>query len=646
PASERLVRAARRMATGLRAPWVAVWVEPVLKPLLEADRERLDGHLRLAESLGAEVVRLGGARPAGAILAYARHHNVSRIILGKPPSGGILARLRDTIRGSLHDELVRESGDIDVHVITGDAPGDRAADPGPGTERGPGRANFLAAGGLVAAAALVSALGRDTFAPPDVVALFLSAIMLAAARIGRGPALFAAGLSVAVYDFFFVTPHFTFAVSDARHILTFALMFGVGVLISALTQRIRSQELAARAREERTAALYSLSRELAGASDPPAVARVLATEVARVFSASTAVLVRGARDGELTMATEVGEVLLDTQERGVLRWVLDHARAAGLGTPTLPGARITGFPLLSDGAVVGVLAVSPRTGRRSRAEDRLLLEAFVRQGALALGRAVIGEDARAAALRVRTEEMRSALLSSVSHDLRTPLATITGAATTLRDERGRLPEDTQRELLGSICDEAERLERLVGNLLDMTRLESGALEPRRELVPIEEIFGSALGRLEHALAGRDVRVEVDPTLPFVAVDPALVEQLLTNLLDNAAKHSAPDTPIEVEARHAAGEPPRLVIEVRDRGPGLSAEDAERAFEKFYRGRTTATGAGLGLAICRAIAAVHGGTLSAANRAGGGARFVAELPLDAPAVGDSEGRTPEEGFDDD
>jgi two-component system sensor histidine kinase KdpD len=628
PASARLVRAARRMAAGLRAQWVAAYVEPTaMAPMSEPDRDRLDAHLRLVESLGGNVVRLTGARFGPALLEYARDHNVTRILVGKPTH----PRLRDFIRGSVLDEIVRGSGDIDVHVISGDAEAAKPAVQRVKRVAQVAPSAFASAAALVALATGFAWLSRAFVALPDLVMLYLLVIMVVAIRFGRGPSVLASALSVAAYDFFFVDPIFTFAVSDVRHTLTFAMMFGVGLVISGLTLQIRRQERSAHDREARTAALYALSKQLTTALGETEAAAALAAYTADMFRAGTAVRLAGQGPSLREVAKAGAQLANDAAEDGVARWVLEHGRPAGLGTDTLPGARVTCVPLRSGDRVLGVLLLAPGTGRGLHVEEEDLLEAFAQQGALALERAHLAEDAKAAALRAKTEEMRSSLLSAVSHDLRTPLAVITGAATTLRDGGANVPLAQRVELIEGICDEAERLERLVRNLLDMTRVESGQLTLKREWVPLEELIGSALTRLEGKLKGRPVNTSLPGNLPLLSVDPVLFEQVFVNLLENAAKYTPPGSPLDIGARADQG---MVQIDISDRGPGLPEGAGDKIFEKFYRGpKVGASGVGLGLPICRGIMEAHGGSLEAENRSGGGAVFRLTLPRtgDPPAL---------------
>lgn len=621
PASARLVRAARRMAAGLRAPWAAVYVEALgQRPLRDADRERLEAHLRLAESLGGEVVRLTGTRVSEQLLDYARKRNVTRLIIGKPTH----ARILDRLRGSLLDEVVRGSGDIDVHVISGDVEGSGKSAPMSPLPRDPLEIRGYLWAALIMFITTGLALAIRRLLPvPDLEMLFLVAVMITGALAGRGPSILAAALGVALYDVFFVPPFLTFAVADGRYFLTFAMMFVAGIAISSLASRLRRQEIEARAREERTHALFTLARDLSSGLGSAEIAAIIAEHASDVFNINTMVLLPG-RGGSLEPAASIPKDLpLSPTDMGVARWTFDHGRPAGIGTDTLPGAKALCTPLRVSTATRGVLLLMPERAGTLRVEQRTFLEAFARQAAFALERAELSDQARRAALRAKTEELRSSLLAAVSHDLRTPLAVITGASTTLRDDPSLAPA-VRDDLTATIVDEAERLERLVTNLLDMTRLDSGSVELKREWVPFDELVGVALDRLKGPLAKRPVSVSVPPDLPLVQVDALLMQQLLVNLLENAAKHTPEGSAIDLRTEVAEN---ALVVEVGDRGPGIYEGDEERIFERFYRGpKARASGVGLGLPICRAIAQAHGGTIRARNRPDGGAVFQVSIPL--------------------
>lgn len=617
PGSERLIRATKRIAEGLHADWTAAHVEVLgAPPLGDKDRERVEDHLRLAESLGGDLVRLAGVSVAEALLAHARAHNVTRIVAGKPTH----SRWRDRLRGSLLDTLIRGSGTIEIHVIAPIEGG--APRPAPVAREGARAWSYAWA---IAAIAAVTALGLAVFpyaTLADITMLYLIAIALAS-LFGRGPALAAASIAVAAFDFCFVAPQFTFAVSDTNHVLTFAVMFGAGLVISTLTGRLRRQERDAVIRERNTAALLAFTRDIAAATTPGDVAAVTVRHLEDAFPIAASVVVpdAGEPDGLVSAA---GLMPLASQEQAVARWALEHREPAGFGTDTLAGARVLAVPLVAGDAAVGVIAVQARQDPRRRGGMALpLLESFARQAGLALARVRYAEEAREAALRAHTEELRSSLLSAVSHDLRTPLAVITGAATTLlRADADRLPPEARGELLASIVDDARRLERILENLLQLTRVESG-LVPNREWIPVEELVGAALTRLEDALGDRRVELDVPPDL-VAAVDPVLFEQALINLLENALKHGAP--PIELRARREGA---MIVLEVRDHGAGLPGDPGARLFDKFVRA-STAPGAGLGLAVVRAIAVAHGGTVAADTPPGGGARFRIAIPAE-PAI---------------
>jgi two-component system sensor histidine kinase KdpD len=634
PGSERLIRATKRMAEGLHAPWSTAHVDVIgAAPLGERDGERLEAHLRLVETLGGDVVRLRGRSVADALLEHARSHNVTRIVAGKPTH----PRWLDLVRGSLLDALIRGSGPIEVHVI---APMDVEASPPRAPSGRPASSPASDYGWPIVAVAIVTAIGLSAFeyvSTADITMLYLIAIMVAS-LIGRGPSLLAASLAVAAFDFCFVPPRFTFAVSDARYLLTFAMMFASGLAISTLTVRLRRQEREAIDREQRTAALLAFTRKVTGATTVVDVAAVTARHLEETLDVAAAVLVPDPAEGLVAAA---GLMSLAPQEETVARWSFEHRTVAGHGTDTLPGARALCVPLVDGDQAVGVLVIQRRAGTPVRlgVDQRHLVDAIARQTALAVSRVRFAEQAREAELRARneelrarTEELRSSLLSAVSHDLRTPLAVITGAATTLRDDAGHMTQPARMELLSTIVDDARRLERVLTNLLQLTRVETG-LTPAREWVPADEVVGAALTRLEGALHDRCVELDIDPEL-ILWIDPVLFEQVLINLVENAIKHGAP--PFTIRAHR---EDDHIEIEVGDRGPGLPP-DAGRLFEKFVRA-SQAPGVGLGLAVARAVVEAHGGTIKAENGPAGGAWFRISLPAPTPpATMTTQGSSPE------
>ncbi len=497
---------------------------------------------------------------------------------------------------------------------------------------------YVEAAGVVALSAGLSGavFGRSQLA--DVVMLFLLGIVIVSLRLGHGPSLFAAVLAVLVYDFFFIPPFYSFAVTDLRHVVTFAVMLLVAVVISSLTRRVRDHAEDARQREHRTAVLYDLSRDLARAQSVHAIVVAGAGHVARVFGSRMAVFVPRQGDNLSVIYESAGLEANLRAELGVAHAAWRSGFQSGLATPTFQESQGIYFPLVASRAMVGVVGIFPDERHRfDDPDERYFFEAFATQMAAAMERAELAEEAERQRVDADAERLRNALLSSVSHDLRTPLAIIAGAASTLLDEAQELPKDERRNLLRSIYDEGDRLNRLIGNLLDMTRLESGTLKVKKEWYPVEEIVGVALNRTEHRLKGREVKVSAPPDL-LAPVDGVLIEQALVNVLENAAKYTKANSPLEIRAHGGMGE---IVIEIADRGPGIASGDEERVFEKFYRSHIEGgpSGAGLGLAIARAIAVAHGGRLVAENRDGGGARFVMTLPVEGvppePVVADAE-----------
>jgi two-component system, OmpR family, sensor histidine kinase KdpD len=626
PNSARLIRAASRMASSLHAELVGVYVEtPASIRMSIGDRERLAQHTRLVEALGGEAVTLRGDDAAAETVRYARKRNATKIVVGKPTH----ARWRDILKPSFLDDLVRKSLEIDVYVISGGAERPPA---GP-LERRPtdGRetSGYLAGAAVVASSAVASWLlfGRGQLA--DVVMIFLLGVVVVSMRFGYGPSLLAALLSVLTFDFIFIPPYMSFAVSDFSHFITFGVMLFVALIISNLTQRIRAQADDARGRERRTASLYAVSRELGIATSRDALVEVAARHVRELFGVTVALLLPKAdRKLEIVHADE-GTLSEQEKDIGVAEWAWQNHRSAGAGTDTLPLAKGRFVPLLGSRGAVGVLALYPSAeSRLDDPDERQLLHTVGGLIGLALERTELAAEARRATLRIETEQLRNALLSSVSHDLRTPLGVVTGATSALLEENVPKSEATRRELLKTAHEEALRLTRLVRNLLDMTRLEAGALKVHTDLQSVEEIVGAALDRLDDRLRGREVHTDVPGDLPLVPFDAILIEQVLINLLENATKYSPPGSPIDVSA---CAHETEVEITVGDRGPGIAKENAERVFDKFYRvHEAEGGGVGLGLTICRGIVGAHGGRIWVEERDGGGAAFHFTLPRGAAA----------------
>lgn len=476
------------------------------------------------------------------------------------------------------------------------------------------------------------------FAPANLIMVYLVGVLIVAKYYGRGPSILASVLSVGAFDFFFVPPYLTFAVADTEYLITFAVMLLVALTISSLTAQIRQQAAAAQTRERRTASLYTLSRELANTLGTDALLDAAMRHLTEVFDGQPVLLLPDKHDEHSGLIAHVPKTsrlplqaqALDTHEQGIARWVYDNRQPAGIGTDTLPSARGLYLPLLTLQGISGVLGLyAPQPEQVLSADQRALLETFANQIALAVEHARLSDEAEHTRLAIETERLRNALLSSVSHDLRTPLASITGAVSSLLESE--LDPASRRELAQIAYEEAEHMNRLISNLLDMTRLESGSLTAHKEWQPLEEVVGTALARLDKQLHGHPLKTAIPFDLPLVPLDSVLIEQVLLNLLENAIKYAPSGSSLTLSA-HA--DQAKVTVDVADRGPGLPAGSEQRIFDKFYRAQlTSAPGIGLGLTICRGIVEAHGGHIWAENQPGGGAVFRFTLPLDGspPAI---------------
>ncbi len=621
PLAERLVRVGRRLAATLDAEWIAVFVEtPEYSRLPDAEKDRIARAQRLAEELGARSETLTGISPPQEIVRYALTHNVTKIV-ASASRRPLIERL---IRGSLVDWILRHTENIDVYVIS--SPSGRS--PTPAT---PPRRRPVALWPYAYALAIASGVGLSgsvfpsRLEPVNLTTLNLLVVVIVAYYWGRGPAILAAWLG-AVTFYLAVAPRLTVrGVVSPQFLLTLTGLLVVGLVIGTLTSRIREQAQAARAREATTAALYALSRDLAAAVNMEEILNAVTRHISSVFSRQVAIFLPG--EGKLEMAIQSGDFPFTDNERAVATWVFAHGEPAGRGTETLPAAKARYLPLKTAQGIRGVLGVLPAADTLPALgpEQRHLMEAFASQAAVAIERAQLAAEARRAQVLQETERLQTALLNSISHDLRTPLAAVTGALSTLVENGNALDEATRRELLETARDAAQRLNRLVGDLLDMTRLQGGALRLRWAPADIQDLIGTSLSQLGDAVTGRKIEVDVAPDIPLVSVDFALITRVLANIVENAIKYSPPETPITIRA-HAVGR--NLEIMVADRGPGATESDLVRMAGKFRRGRAGASdGAGLGLAICRGFVEAHGGHITVENRPGGGLNVFFTLPLD-------------------
>lgn len=624
PTSAKLLRTAKRMASAFGAEWLAVAVEP--RGAAPADsRQRVAQHLRLADRLGAETHTLIGGDVAQTVLDFARSRNVTKIVVGKTAQ----PRWKRWLARSVVDALLERSGEIDVYVIRGE-PGAPARMATPAVRDGIDWTKYSWSAAVVAVCSVFGWCSHLLNQPEaNTVMVFLLGVAFVAARFGRGPSIAAAIGSVLVFDFLFVSPYLQFAVSDLRYVLTFAVMLTIGLVISTLTARLHSELRATRDLQHRTDALYRLTKQLSEVAGSEFLIRHAGQQLSAVFDGEVVIFVRDESQSLRLRFGEETSVARQDVNSVVAQWVADHDQIAGAGTDTLPNATALFVPLVGSQSTLGAIGVRSADGQRfTDPNQRRLLETCSSLIALSLERDRSVLEAGEAQLRVQTEEMRSSLLSSVSHDLRTPLAAIAAASANLLQDRTAPSDDTRREMLQTIADESRRLSRLVENLLDITRLESGAVAPKKEWHVLEEIVGSALARVRGDLGGRTASVAISDDVPLVLVDGVLFEQAFVNLLENAIRYTPPTSRIEISAQLDGR---RVLVRIADNGPGLPAGSEARVLEKFYRagppdGRR---GVGLGLAICQAIVQAHGGRITARNRAEGGAEFLITIPMDQP-----------------
>jgi two-component system sensor histidine kinase KdpD len=620
PGSERLIRTARRFAEETKAEWFALYIEtPEDDKLTRQNRERIWEELRLAESLGAkETMTLSSDSPVEAVLEYARKHQISRIVAGRPAR----PRWREWLRGSFIDRLLRRGKKIDVLVVSNEE--EKLKKPRkPLRSLNSIRHGYLLALFLVALTTGISMLFSHLLDPTNLVMLFLLAVVIAALRLGFGPAVLTAVLSVVAFDFFFVRPYFSFAVEDTQYLITFGGLMVVGMLISTLVSRARSQAEALKSRESQTNTLYALSRDLAAAADLKGILETVKNHVRGSVKGEVALFLP---EGESVRPEAVsGNVEISEKEISVALWAYRNVKAAGLGTETLSSSSFLYLPLAAGGKAMGVLGVKPRDETSTLSpETRRLLEAFANQTALAVERVHLARKAEQAQILRATEKLERALLNSISHDLRTPLSSIMGTLSSLREDPSFIKGENQMELLDLALDEANWMNRFVSNLLNMTRLEAGALRVKKEPHEVQDLIGSVITSLETRLKSRKVRIQIPSSLPLVNVDPVLIAQVILNLLDNSLKYSPPRTPVEIEAGVSDS---WIEIRISDHGPGVPEEHRHQVFEKFFRlpGTEGVRGTGLGLAISKGIVEAHQGKIWVENLTGGGAKFILALP---------------------
>lgn len=629
PGSERLVRSAARLANQLNVAWHAIYVEtPKLQRLPNVERERILATLKLAEELEATTAVLASGDITQSVIDYARDHNLSKIVIGRAtrrsmfPWGQSQAQ---RIAVQAPDIDLVEIGRSEGEAVKAAKPISGIADAESSERQGRKRLRYVWAASACLVTTIIATPLLPYFDLANIVMIFLLTVVLVAVKWGRGPAILAAFLSVASFDFFFVPPRFSFAVSDVQYLLTFAVMLAVGIITGQLTAGLCFQARVASHREGRFRALYEFARGLSSALQTEQVVETSNEFIQRTFRATATLLLPDASD-KLQLNPSVSTKL--SIDSGIVQWSFDKTQPAGFGTDTLPSSELLYLPLRAPMRTRGVLAIKPLNRRLLMIpEQRQQLETFAALIAIALERVHYVQVAQQALVRIESERLRNSLLATLSHDLRTPLTALVGLADSLTLTKPPLPYQ-QLEIAAAIRDESLRMNTLVNNLLDMAHIQSGEVKLNMQWQPIEEIVGSALGATERVLARHKLEVHVAHGLPLVKFDAVLIERVLVNLLENAAKYSPFGSLVCLTAEQVGN---NVSVSVRDSGPGLPAGREEAVFEKFVRGhKESATpGVGLGLAICRAIVEAHGGKIAAQNLLDAGAQFAFTLPLETP-----------------
>ena len=635
PRSAGLVRATKRLADRIHAPWTAIYFETARSAQLNnQERDRIADTLRLAMNLGGETVTVpGGARRiADDVIDYAHANNITQIVIGKSER----SRWFEILHGSVVHDLVRRAGTINVHVIAGEEVESepipkkaiRTAERHEPIDPRPYVFSLIA----IAISLLVGEIIEPWFGLENVDLVFMTGIVAVAARYGLWPSLFASVVASLCYNFFFLPPLYMFTIADPKNVLAFVFFIVMAIIVSNVAARVQSQAVTAMTRARTTESLYSFSRKLAGVGALDDVLWATAYQVALMLKVRVVLLTP--QDGSIEVAAGYPpEDILDDADLAAAKWAWQNNRAAGRGSDTLPGSKRLFLPMRTGRGPVGVVGIdSDKPGPLLTPDERRLLDALIDQSALAIERVHLVEDMDRVKRTVETEHLRSALLTSISHDLKTPLASVLGAAGTLRDLSGRLSEAEKTDLLKTIIDESERLNRFIANLLDMTKLEAGAVVLNTSPHDLREIVGSALRRADKILAHHRVELELGGDLPMLNLDAVLLEQAVFNVLDNAGKYSSEGSTILIRSLRDRDS---VVLEILDEGTGIPPEDLEHIFDKFYRVQKSdhvRAGTGLGLAISRGFIEAMKGTIAATNRKDrSGAVFTIRLPAENPQL---------------
>ncbi len=619
--SPQLLRATKRLAGSIRGSWTAIYVENSRHYRLgEEAQKKLERNLRMAEELGAKTEILRADRAAEAVMEYARRSGITKVIVGKPNT----SRWHDVWRGSLANDLIRLSGkDIDVYVITGDEipPPISYKEAATSTRSWQG---YVMAFAATAIATLIGLPLRDHLNNDVAVILYLIGVLLVASRFGWAASSLASVLGVLAFNLFFTQPYHSFNIYESGDIITFFTLLIASVIVGSQTSRLQMQSKFFRRKERNTSALYSMSHELASNRGQKQLIEIIRKHIEQTMDSM--VMIWLPQNDDIELVTHTG-LKTEVKEESVARWVYNNRQPAGIGTTTMPSARGYYLPFSGSYGLVGVLGIIPRQAERQvTSEEKELLGMLGAIAASALERATIADLAEKRKVEAESEKLRNTLLSSVSHDLRTPLASIKGVISSLLMDDVKLNAATKKELLTSAHDEVARLEHIVGNLLDITLLESGQLKLNQNYYFVEEIVGNCIKNISPRLEKRKLQTELEPNLPAIWVDGLLIEQVIMNLLENAVKYAGDNAKIVISARVYRKN--MMQIRVEDNGPGIAEEQQEQIFDKFMTVNKSDNkrGTGLGLAICRGIIKAHNGNIIVRKALLGGADFIINLPL--------------------
>lgn len=632
PLGERLIRAGRRLADEINAEWFVLFVEtPGHLHMPVVNKERMENNLKLAEELGAQVFRMTGQSVAEEIVQFCKTHNVTKIIAGKP----IRPRWREIFQQSVIDEIIRKSGRVDVYVIS-DHDESLIKFPPELWVAHSSLGRYIASIGLVILATVIGQAIHSFFEPTNLVMIYLAIVVIAAVFLGRGPSMVASLLSVLAFDFFLVNPRLSFAVSDTQYLVTFFGLLLVGLIISNSASLLKEQVDALRKRDGQTQALNQFSRELTGAINLEQVLRIVVSNISKLFDRPVVVLLP---EGERLKQKAASENFqLTDAEFALAEWSYKNGSPAGRGTNTLPVATLHVSPLITIRGTIGILGLKPNSVDDHLSPDQLiLLSGFTNLTALAVEREKLAAESVQTETLRSAERLQTALLNSISHQFRTPLATITGVLTSLGDSEhnsrneNKLDHQTKMELIETATEQAGQLNRLVENLLNMTRLESGAVHIHSEISDLHELFGAVIEQMKPTLQKYLLDMEISPDLPNVFMDPVLTGQVLVNLLENACKYSPQHSKITISAK-VVGE--YVEVAVKDEGIGIPNDVLEKVFDKFYRVESAHkySGTGLGLSICKGIVEAQGGRIWIVNNPQKGITVIFSIHIQMGSLG--------------